>query len=166
MGNRCSIQQSEEINCWLEQSPENRLYRPFRKFWATLYLLGRFMNEIWASSYHNYWQIVLCFLQCMQILCIISTRTARIFLPILPWCTLFDIKNDGGYFYPINAIFTRKIDLLLRIYLSQRAKQEMNKWRSYSNLRISNGVKSWKNPQFTQYFGQNYFLFIPAKWRR
>ena len=22
MGNRCSIQQSEEINCWLEQSPE------------------------------------------------------------------------------------------------------------------------------------------------
>ena len=37
MGNRCSIQQSEEINCWLEQSPENRLYRPFRYFWATLY---------------------------------------------------------------------------------------------------------------------------------
>ena len=22
MGNRCSIQQGEEINCWLEQSPE------------------------------------------------------------------------------------------------------------------------------------------------
>ena len=38
MGNRCSIQQSEEINCWLEQSPENRLYRPFRYFWATLYI--------------------------------------------------------------------------------------------------------------------------------
>ena len=37
MGNRCSIQQSEESNCWLEQSPENRLYRPFRYFWATLY---------------------------------------------------------------------------------------------------------------------------------
>ena len=37
MGNRCSIQQSEEINCCLEQSPENRLYRPFRYFWATLY---------------------------------------------------------------------------------------------------------------------------------
>ena len=28
MGNRCSIQQNEEINCWLEQSPENGLYRP------------------------------------------------------------------------------------------------------------------------------------------
>ena len=40
MGNRCSIQQSEEINCWLEQSPENRLYRPFRYFWATLYNLA------------------------------------------------------------------------------------------------------------------------------
>ena len=38
MGNRCSIHQSEEINCWLEQSPENRLYRPFRYFWATLYI--------------------------------------------------------------------------------------------------------------------------------
>ena len=38
MGNRCSIQQSEEINCWLEQSPENRLYRPFHYFWATLYI--------------------------------------------------------------------------------------------------------------------------------
>ena len=37
MRNRCSIQQSEEINCWLDQSPENRLYRPFRYFWATLY---------------------------------------------------------------------------------------------------------------------------------
>ena len=37
MGNRCSIQQSEDSNCWLEQSPENRLYRPFRYFWATLY---------------------------------------------------------------------------------------------------------------------------------
>ena len=37
MGNRCSIQQSEESNCWLEQSPENRLYRLFRSFWATLY---------------------------------------------------------------------------------------------------------------------------------
>ena len=34
MGNRCSIQQSEESNCWSEQSPENRL---FRSFWATLY---------------------------------------------------------------------------------------------------------------------------------
>ena len=31
------IQQSEESNCWLEQSPENRLYRLFRSFWATLY---------------------------------------------------------------------------------------------------------------------------------
>ena len=39
MGNRCSIQQSEESNCWLEQSPENRLYRLFRSFWATLYIL-------------------------------------------------------------------------------------------------------------------------------
>ena len=40
MGNRCSIQQSEESNCWLklEQSPENRLYRLFRSFWATLYM--------------------------------------------------------------------------------------------------------------------------------
>ena len=37
MGNRCSIQQSEESNCWLEQSPENRLYRLLRSFWATLY---------------------------------------------------------------------------------------------------------------------------------
>ena len=39
MGNRCSIQQSEESNCWLEQSPENRVYRLFRSFWATLYCL-------------------------------------------------------------------------------------------------------------------------------
>ena len=39
MGNRCSIQQSEESNCWLEQSHENRLYRLFRSFWATLYNL-------------------------------------------------------------------------------------------------------------------------------
>ena len=37
MGNRCSIQQSEENNSWLEQSPENRLYRLFRYFWATRY---------------------------------------------------------------------------------------------------------------------------------
>ena len=37
MGNRCSIQQSEESNCWLEQNPENLLYRLFRSFWATLY---------------------------------------------------------------------------------------------------------------------------------
>ena len=32
-----SIQQSEESNCWLEQSPENQLYQLFRSFWATLY---------------------------------------------------------------------------------------------------------------------------------
>ena len=37
MGNRCSIQQGEENNYWLEQSPENWLYRLFRFFEATRY---------------------------------------------------------------------------------------------------------------------------------
>ena len=52
MGNRCSIQQSEEINCWLEQSPENRLYRPFRYFWATLYRCC--MSTIMRNCYCTY----------------------------------------------------------------------------------------------------------------
>ena len=47
-------------------------------------------------------------------------------------------------------IFSQKKDLLLRIYLSQEAKQEMNVWRSYSTLKDLKLVKSWKNPQFTQ----------------
>ena len=47
MGNRCSMQQSEESNCWLEQSPENRLYRLFRSFWATRYFsIGLGVHEI------------------------------------------------------------------------------------------------------------------------
>ena len=58
MGNRCSIQQSEEINCWLEQSPENRLYRPFRYFWATLYSVTSPDYTQWTgggSHCHEQW---------------------------------------------------------------------------------------------------------------
>ena len=52
MGNRCSIQQSEEINCCLEQSPENRLYRPFRYFWATLYKNCHNSGILTSIGYH------------------------------------------------------------------------------------------------------------------
>ena len=62
--------------------------------------------------------------------------------------------------YPINAILTRKIDLLLRIYLSQEAKQEMNVWRSYSNLKDLKLVKSWKIHNLHSNLGKTFFLYL------
>ena len=60
MGDRYPIQLSDQSSyiCWLEQSPENGLYRPFRYFWATLYIgfpahfvISSFSFRKWAFNF-------------------------------------------------------------------------------------------------------------------